>query len=166
MIKYIFKRLIMLIPVILVTSFLIYWAMSLTGGDPALMLAGDKATPEQVEQIREELGLNDPFPCPLCQLYEGHADRGYGQVLCYEKGRFQTFMEKLPNTLALGGAAVLIAVVVSLPLGIYTAIHQNTWKDTAGMVFALFGTSMPNFWLGLMLIIIFALKAGASAIGR
>ena len=55
MIKYIFKRLIMLIPVILVTSFLIYWAMSLTGGDPALMLAGDKATPEQVEQIREEL---------------------------------------------------------------------------------------------------------------
>ena len=55
---------------------------------------------------------------------------------------------------------MLIAVVVSLPLGIYTAIHQNTWKDTAGMVFALFGTSMPNFWLGLMLIIIFALKLG------
>ena len=59
MIKYIVKRLVMLIPVILVTSFLIYWAMSLTGGDPALMLAGDNAKPEQIEQIREELGLND-----------------------------------------------------------------------------------------------------------
>lgn len=157
MIKYIFKRLIMLIPVILVTSFLIYWAMSLTGGDPALMLAGDKATPEQVEQIREELGLNDPFPVRYANYMKGMLTGDMGKSYVTKKDVFQTFMEKLPNTLALGGAAVLIAVVVSLPLGIYTAIHQNTWKDTAGMVFALFGTSMPNFWLGLMLIIIFAL---------
>lgn len=160
MIKYIFKRLIMLIPVILVTSFLIYWAMSLTGGDPALMLAGDKATPEQVEQIREELGLNDPFPVRYANYMKGMLTGDMGKSYVTKKDVFQTFMEKLPNTLALGGAAVLIAVVVSLPLGIYTAIHQNTWKDTAGMVFALFGTSMPNFWLGLMLIIIFALKLG------
>ena len=160
MIKYIFKRLIMLIPVILVTSFLIYWAMSLTGGDPALMLAGDKATPEQVEQIREELGLNDPFPVRYANYMKGMLTGDMGKSYVTKKDVFQTFMEKLPNTLALGGAAVLIAVVVSLPLGIYTAIHQNTWKDTAGMVFALFGTSMPHFWLGLMLIIIFALKLG------
>ena len=160
MIKYIFKRLIMLIPVILVTSFLIYWAMSLTGGDPALMLAGDKATPEQVEQIREELGLNDPFPVRYANYMKGMLTGDMGKSYVTKKDVFQTIMEKLPNTLALGGAAVLIAVVVSLPLGIYTAIHQNTWKDTAGMVFALFGTSMPNFWLGLMLIIIFALKLG------
>ena len=160
MIKYIFKRLIMLIPVILVTSFLIYWAMSLTGGDPALMLAGDKATPEQVEQIREELGLNDPFPVRYANYMKGMLTGDMGKSYVTKKDVFQTFLEKLPNTLALGGAAVLIAVVVSLPLGIYTAIHQNTWKDTAGMVFALFGTSMPNFWLGLMLIIIFALKLG------
>ena len=160
MIKYIFKRLIMLIPVILVTSILIYWAMSVTGGDPALMLAGDKATPEQVEQIREELGLNDPFPVRYANYMKGMLTGDMGKSYVTKKDVFQTFMEKLPNTLALGGAAVLIAVVVSLPLGIYTAIHQNTWKDTAGMVFALFGTSMPNFWLGLMLIIIFALKLG------
>ena len=150
----------MLIPVILVTSFLIYWAMSLTGGDPALMLAGDKATPEQVEQIREELGLNDPFPVRYANYMKGMLTGDMGKSYVTKKDVFQTFMEKLPNTLALGGAAVLIAVVVSLPLGIYTAIHQNTWKDTAGMVFALFGTSMPIFWLGLMLIIIFALKLG------
>ena len=150
----------MLVSVILVTSFLIYWAMSLTGGDPALMLAGDKATPEQVEQIREELGLNDPFPVRYANYMKGMLTGDMGKSYVTKKDVFQTFMEKLPNTLALGGAAVLIAVVVSLPLGIYTAIHQNTWKDTAGMVFALFGTSMPNFWLGLMLIIIFALKLG------
>lgn len=160
MIKYIFKRLIMLIPVILVTSFLIYWAMSLTGGDPALMLAGDKATPEQIEQIHEELGLNDPFPVRYANYMKGMLTGDMGKSYVTRKDVFKTFMEKLPNTLALGGAAVLIAVVVSLPLGIYTAIHQNTWKDTAGMVFALFGTSMPNFWLGLMLIIVFSLKLG------
>ena len=88
MIKYIFKRLIMLIPVILVTSFLIYWAMSLTGGDPALMLAGDKATPEQVEQIREELGLNDPFPVRYANYMKGMLTGDMGKSYVTKKDVF------------------------------------------------------------------------------
>jgi peptide/nickel transport system permease protein len=148
----------MLIPVILVTSFLIFWAMSLTGGDPARMVAGDRATEEEVEAIREQMGLNDPFMVRYGRYVKGMLTGDMGKSYVTNKDVFQTFMEKLPNTLMLGGAAVLIAIIVSIPLGIYTAIHQNTWKDTAGMVFALFGTSMPNFWLGLMLIILFSLK--------
>lgn len=147
----------MLIPVILVTSFLIYWAMSLTS-DPAIMLAGDNADKEQIEEIREELGLNKPFIVRYANYMKGMVTGDMGKSYITKKDVFKTFMEKLPNTLELGGAAVLIAVVISLPLGIYTALHQNTWKDTAGMIFALFGTSMPNFWLGLMLIIIFSLN--------
>lgn len=158
MLKYIGKRLLMLIPVILVTSFLIFWAMSLTGGDPARQVAGDRATEAEVEAIREEMGLNDPFLVRYGNYMKGMLTGDMGKSYVTNKDVFQTFMEKLPNTLMLGGAAVLIAIIVSLPLGIYTAIHQNTWKDTAGMVFALFGTSMPNFWLGLMLIILFSLK--------
>ena len=158
MLKYIGKRLLMLIPVILVTSFLIFWAMSLTGGDPARQIAGDRATEAEVEAIREEMGLNDPFLVRYGNYMKGMLTGNMGKSYVTNKDVFQTFMEKLPNTLMLGGAAVLIAIIVSLPLGIYTAIHQNTWKDTAGMVFALFGTSMPNFWLGLMLIILFSLK--------
>lgn len=150
----------MLIPVILITSFLIFWAMSLTGGDPAMIVAGEGATAEEIEAVREELGLNDPFMVRYFNYVKGMVTGDMGKSYVTNKDVFKTFMEKLPNTLMLGGAAVLIAIVIALPLGIYTAIHQNTWKDTAGMVFALFGTSMPNFWLGLMLIIIFSLKLG------
>lgn len=150
----------MLIPVILITSFLIFWAMSLTGGDPAMIVAGEGATKEEIEAVREELGLNDPFMVRYANYVKGMVTGDMGKSYVTNKDVFKTFMEKLPNTLMLGGAAVLIAIIIALPLGIYTAIHQNTWKDTAGMVFALFGTSMPNFWLGLMLIIIFSLKLG------
>ena len=150
----------MLIPVILITSFLIFWAMSLTGGDPAMIVAGEGATTEEIEAVREELGLNDPFMVRYFNYVKGMVTGDMGKSYVTNKDVFKTFMEKLPNTLMLGGAAVLVAIVIALPLGIYTAIHQNTWKDTAGMVFALFGTSMPNFWLGLMLIIIFSLKLG------
>ncbi len=150
----------MLIPVILITSFLIFWAMSLTGGDPAMIVAGEGATKEEIEAVREELGLNDPFMVRYANYVKGMITGDMGKSYVTNKDVFKTFMEKLPNTLMLGGAAVLIAIIIALPLGIYTAIHQNTWKDTAGMIFALFGTSMPNFWLGLMLIIIFSLKLG------
>lgn len=134
--------------------------MSLTGGDPAMIVAGEGATTEEIEAVREELGLNDPFMVRYFNYVKGMVTGDMGKSYVTNKDVFKTFMEKLPNTLMLGGAAVLIAIVIALPLGIYTAIHQNTWKDTAGMVFALFGTSMPNFWLGLMLIIVFSLKLG------
>ena len=157
MIKYVVNRLLALIPVIFVTSLLIFWAMSLTEGDPAMMIAGDNATVEQINRIREELGLNDPFLVRFGNYMKGMLVGDMGKSYVTGKDVFGTFMEYLPNTLYLGGTAVIVAVIISIPLGIYTAIHQNTWKDTAGMIFALFGTSMPNFWLGLMLIILFAL---------
>lgn len=160
MLRYICKRLLMLIPVILVTSLLIFWAMSLTGGDPAIMILGDNATPAQIEELREEMGLNDPFIVQYANYMKGMFTGDMGKSYITNKDVFKTFMQKLPNTLMLGGAAVLIAVIVSIPLGVYTALNQNTWKDTAGMIFALFGTSMPNFWLGLMLILLFSLKLG------
>ncbi|MGI6580024.1 MAG: ABC transporter permease [Saccharofermentanales bacterium] len=160
MIRYIIKRLLMLIPVILITSFIIFWAMSLTGGNPAQMIAGDDATKEQIEAIEEELGLNDPFMVRYFNYMKGIVTGDMGVSYVTGNDVFVTFMDKLPNTLMLGGAAILIAIVIALPLGIYTAIQHNTWKDTAGMIFALFGTSMPNFWLGLMLILVFSLGLG------
>ncbi len=158
MFRYVLKRLALMIPVILVTSLLIYFAMSLTGGDPAIFLAPENATDAQIQQIRIDLGLTESFPVRYLKYMAGmlHGDLGTSYVT--KRDVFRTFIERLPNTMQLAGASVLIATLIALPLGIYTAIHENTWKDTLGMVFALFGVSMPNFWLGLMLIIMFSLK--------
>ena len=135
-------------------------AMNMAGGDPAVMLAPENASEEQIEKIREGLGLDQPLPVRYLKYMGGMLTGDLGSSYVTKKDVFDTFMQRLPATLELGGAAVLIATLISIPLGVYTAINQNTWKDTAGMIFALFGVSMPNFWLGLMLIILFALKLG------
>ena len=122
--KYLAKRLLIMIPVIMITSFLIYFAMNLTGGDPARALAPDNASEEQIEMIREELGLNDPFIVRYLKYMGGMLKGDLGTSYITKKDVFQTYMERLPATLELAGASVLIAIVIALPLGIYTAIHR------------------------------------------
>jgi len=160
MIRYILKRLVLMIPTILLTSLLIFWAMSLTGGDPVQTILPENATVEQQEALREEMGLNDPFFVQYFRYVGGIVTGNMGTSYVTGLDVFDTFMHRLPMTLALGGTAVIISVLISIPLGIWTALNQNTWKDTLGMVLALFGVSMPNFWLGLMLILIFSLGLG------
>lgn len=160
MFRYILKRLLFVIPVILITSFIIYMAMNMAGGDPAVLLAPENASEEQIEKIRVDLGLNQPLAVRYLKYMAGMFTGDLGTSYVTKKDVFKTFMDRLPATLELGGSAVLIATLISIPLGVYTAINQNTWKDTAGMIFALFGVSMPNFWLGLMLIILFSQKLG------
>lgn len=160
MIRYILKRLLELIPAILITSFIIYFAMNLTGGDPAMQIAGDKATQERIEQVREEYGFDKPVVVQYINYMSGLVQGDMGTSYVTKKDVFQSFMARLPATLELSFVSIFLAMLISIPLGIYTAIHQNTWKDNTGMVFALFGVSMPNFWLGLMLILIFSLHLG------
>ena len=157
MIRYIIKRLLLMIPAILATSLIIFVAMNMIGGDPVDSLAPENATEEQIEEIREELGLNDPLLVRYLKYMGGMLRGDLGVSYVTKQDVFKTFAERLPATLKLACSSVLVATLVGLPLGIYTAIHQNTWKDTGGMVFALFGVSMPNFWLGLMLILVFSL---------
>ncbi len=158
MTRYLLKRFLLMIPIAMITSFIIYAAMNMTGGDPALALAPDNASEAQIELIREELGLNDPFMIRYLKYMGGMLKGDLGTSYITKKDVFKTYMQRLPATLELAGASVLIAVIIAIPLGIYTAIYQNTWKDNAGMVFALFGVSMPNFWLGLMLVLFFSLR--------
>jgi len=158
MIRYIIKRLLFMIPTLLITSFIIFWAMDMSGGDPVMTILPEKATVEQQEALREEMGLNDPFLIRYARYMGGLFTGDMGESYVSGNDVFDTFMDRLPMTLALGGLALFIAVLLAVPLGIYTALRQNTWKDTTGMVIALFGVSMPNFWLGLMLMLLFAVE--------
>ena len=160
MIRYVLKRLVLMIPTILLTSLLIFWAMSLTGGDPVMTMLPENASIEQQEALRESLGLNDPFFVQYFRYIGGMITGDMGTSYVTNLDVFGVFMGRLPMTLALGGTALIISVIISIPLGIWTALNQNTWKDTMGTIFALFGVSMPNFWLGLMLIIIFSVTLG------
>ena len=139
MLRYILKRLLLMIPTVLLTSLLIFWAMDLAGGDPVDSILPENATTEEKDAMRDYLGLNDPFLVRYGRYVLGMVQGDMGTS--YKSGLdvFDTFMSRLSLTIKLGGSALIIACLIAIPLGIYTAIHQNSWKDTTGMVFALFG---------------------------
>lgn len=161
MLKYIFKRILMMIPVLLGVLFLVFTMNEISPGDPAAMIAGDAASMEVVEQIREDLGLNKPLPVRFFNYTKNlvlHGDLGTS----YKTKRpvLDEVMDRLPTTILLSLTSAAFAVFLSIPIGIISAIKQNTWIDNLLMVLALIGVAMPAFWQGLMTIILFSVKLG------
>lgn len=161
MLKYIFKRILMMIPVLLGVLFLVFTMNEIYPGDPAAMIAGDAASVEVVEQIREDLGLNKPLPVRFFNYTKNlvlHGDLGTS----YKTKRpvLDEVMDRLPTTILLSLTSAAFAVFLSIPIGIISAIKQNTWIDNLLMVLALIGVAMPAFWQGLMTIILFSVKLG------
>jgi peptide/nickel transport system permease protein len=157
---YIFKRNIMLLPVLLGVTLFVFSIISLTPGDVAAMILGQNATPETVAALRTEMGLDDPL---LIQYgrYIGKLVQG-DMGVSYATGKpvIGEIMSRFPNTLKLAFFAIMVSIIISIPVGIISAIRQYSIFDNLGMVFALIGISMPSFWLGLILIIMFALNLG------
>ena len=156
MLRYIFKRILMMIPVLLGVLFLVFTMNEISPGDPAAMIAGDAASVEVVEQIREDLGLNKPLPVRFFNYTKNlvlHGDLGTS----YKTKRpvLDEVMDRLPTTILLSLTSAAFAVLLSIPIGIISAIKQNTWIDNLLMVLALIGVAMPAFWQGLMTIILF-----------
>jgi peptide/nickel transport system permease protein len=160
MYKYVIKRLLMIIPVVLIVSFSVYVIMGLVPGDVAVAVLGDEATPEQLERFREERGLNDPILIQYFRYISGIVRMDLGTSVYNNIDVWHIFFDRLPNTLILAGAAVFFAILVSIPLGMWAAIKQNTWVDTTASVTSFFGISMPNFWVGLLLIVLFSVNLG------
>lgn len=158
--RYIFKRLLMLIPVLLAVAFIIFGIMDIAAGDPVYSVASADATEEELDALREEMGLKGSFMERYLKYVWGLMRGDLGVSYVSKQDVMTTYLERLPNTLKLASFAMLIAVGLSIPLGIISAVNQNSLKDTAAMVLALIGLSMPNFWLGLLLIILFSLKLG------
>ena len=158
MYKYILQRLLLLIPVIIGVSLLVYAIMDIAEGDPVYQIVSENASQEVIEATREAYGLNDPFLVRYARYMFNLCRGDMGASYITKQDVFASYMALLPNTIKLSVLSVVIAVIVSIPLGINAAIHQNTWADTGSMITSLVFVSMPQFWLGLLLIIAFALN--------
>lgn len=160
MYKYVVKRLLMLIPVLLGVTFIVFFILNLSPGDPAAMILGDQASAEALEMKREELGLNDPL---LVRYGRYIWDMVHGDLGVSYKNNISVWdqvMERFPNTAILAVAGILVALLIGIPTGIISAKKQYSAIDNCSMVLALIGVAMPNFWFGLLMVIIFALNLG------
>ena len=161
MLKFIIKRVLWVIPVIVCVAILIFTIMYFTPGDPALEMLGTTATPEQVANLRHELGLDQPYFVQLWNfLVDTFIKFDFGTSWMTNQNVMAQIQKRLPYTLLIGALSVAISVVIGIPLGILAATNQYTWKDSMAIFSSLFCVSMPQFWFALILVMIFALKLG------
>src|SRR5258705_6131500 len=146
------RRIIGAIPVILGISFLIFLLMHIAPGDPVSLLLGDDATPADIERTRHEWGLDRPLLVQYWDFLTRAVTGDFGKSLKFNEPVTKLVSERLPATLELAFAALCVAIMIAVPLGVYSAIRHNSLLDHAGMSVALIGVSLPNFWLGIMLI--------------
>ncbi|MDO4690720.1 MAG: ABC transporter permease [Fusobacterium sp.] len=158
MYKYVLKRLILLIPVLLGVSLLVFAIMYLTPGDPAQLILGENAPKAAVEALREKMGLNDSFFIQYFRFIKNAIMGDFGRSYTTGREVFKEIFSRFPNTLVLAVLGVLISIIIGIPIGIISATKQYSFLDSFSMVFALLGVSMPVFWLGLMLILTFSVK--------
>ena len=147
-----------MIPVLICVSFVVFFLMDLAPGDIVSQMAPADATPEQIEMLREELGLNGTvlqrYGRYLWNLLHGDM----GTSLSLKRPVIEVFIERLPATLKLAFASIVIALAISIPLGIAAATHHRTWLDGSSVVLSMLSVSMPAFWLGLLLIFAFSYR--------
>jgi peptide/nickel transport system permease protein len=155
MAEFVVRRLIAAVPVLFLVTLIAASIMQLVPGDPAAVIAGQSATDVEIAQLREQLGLDRPFIVRLFEWYAGlaHGDLGYSILL--NRPVTEAIAERVPVTLALAGFALLLTIGIGLPCGIIAALRANTWVDQVVLTIALVGVSVPNFWLSLMLIVLF-----------
>jgi len=146
------RRIIGAIPVILGISFLIFLLMHIAPGDPVTLLLGDDATPADIERTRREWGLDKPLMVQYWDFLTRAVTGDFGRSLKFNEPVMKLVWERLPATLELAFASLSVAISLAVPLGVYSAIKHNSLIDHAGMSVALIGVSLPNFWLGIMLI--------------
>ena len=160
MYKFVLKRLLQLIPVIIGVTFIVFFIMNLAPGDPAAIILGDQATAEALAMKREELGLNDPL---LVRYFNYMKNLLRGDMGTSYKNNIPVWnqvIDRLPNTAILAVAGIFIALLFGIPIGILSAKKQYSLLDNISMVAALIGVSMPNFWSGLLLVMLFSLTLG------
>ena len=160
MLRYILKRLLMLIPVLLGVSLLIFFIMELTPGDPVIMVLGEGYSEEEYLAKQEEMGLNEPFVVRYCK-YVLDAVRGdFGNSYRNGQSVLTEIVARLPYTIRLAVSGMLIAIIFGIPMGILSAVKQYSIVDNVLTILSLVLTSMPGFWLAMMMILLFSVTLG------
>lgn len=146
------RRFIGAIPVVIGISFLVFLLMHIAPGDPVSLLLGDDATAAEIERTRREWGLDKPILVQYWEFLSRVVKGDFGNSLKFGEPVTRLVFERLPATIELAFASLVVAILISVPIGIYSAIKHDSFFDHAGMALALVGVSLPNFWLGIMLI--------------
>ena len=148
------------VPVVLMVSILAFLLMSLLPGDPAVIIAGDQASPEAIEKVRHSLGLDRPFLEQL-GVWLAHLARGdFGASLMLNQTVLSAMGERLPVTLSLAGLSLAITLPIGIFIGSLAAYYRQTWIDSTVMVVALLGVSIPAFWIAILAVILFSVILG------
>lgn len=154
--QYLAKRLAHAIPVYLGISIVVFSLIHLIPGDPAIALLGDTATEEAIEALREQWNLNDPLYQQFLIWLGGILQGDLGNSLHTNQPVSEIIISRLPVTLTLASTALIVSLIIAVPVGIISALKRNSWIDHVARVIALLGISIPNFWLGIVFIIVFA----------
>ena len=160
MLRFLARRLLLTVPVLLGVATLVFALIHLVPGDPAVSMLGEAATPADVAALRTRLGLDDPLPTQYARFLREAARGQLGQSLRTGRPVTTELSEKLGATALLAVTAMAVALLVALPLGIVAAVKAGTWVDNLAMALALVGVSMPNFWLGPLLALLFGVQLG------
>jgi len=157
---YIIRRLLQVIPVLLIASIITFSLMHLVPGDPVIMMLGDDATAEDIAHMRRIMGLDRPIPVQYVEWMGGLFRGDFGRSLRDNREVLPTIISRIPASFELSLVSLIISLGIAIPIGIISAVKQNTWFDHFGRFFALFGLCVPNFWMGLMLIYIVGFLLG------
>ncbi|MBN6884965.1 peptide/nickel transport system permease protein [Cytobacillus horneckiae] len=158
MIGMIIRRFFQLIFLLFGISFLVFSSMYLAPGDPASMIGGPTASESDIEAIRENLGLNEPFLTQYASYVGGLVQGDLGYSYQTRQSVSEAIAVRLPNTLKLAIASMIVAIIIGILAGLISALKHNSWLDVGSTTFALAGISIPNFWMGAVLILVFAVN--------
>jgi peptide/nickel transport system permease protein len=158
MTAYILRRLVMLVPVLIVVGVVVFGLVHLTPGDPAAVILGDRATPEDIARLRDQLGLNDPLPVQFVHWFGNVLRLDFGESIFLGEPVTQALLDRVQPTVLLTVYALSIQVIIGIPAGILAAVRHNSPLDRVLTVMAISGSAVPTFFLGILLILIFAVR--------
>ena len=155
--NFLLRRLLLLIPVLWGVATLVFLLLHFIPGDPVDLMLGDSALGTDRETLRDQLGLNDPLIVQYLRYFGNLLLGDWGTSLFSKKPVFEEIMERVPATMELMIGAMVVTILVAMPLGLIAAVNKGSWIDQGAMIFSLLGVSIPNFWLGPMLILLFSI---------